>query len=217
MKCKHCFFLRLKHRQEKKKKDTDVFSYCDNHAFFSLPSECKRVCIQLLDSVDSWLLPRACEYAWKRVVSVDRPSNGFPQPHPPTLRLNNPTETELFNSGILHSPLPTWREFTAGGPCVYVCVCVCVCEGAGGWFRAWVRLSTLLLFDGTQRAFIHYSWHAEGATLGQGFGKSTPEPVIMSSAHVCGGVCVCACACMCFTSEETHFLTLPGLSWSQWH
>lgn len=83
-----------------------------------------------------------------------------------------------------------------------MCVCVYVCEGAGGWFRAWVRLSTLLLFDGTQRAFIHYSWHAEGATLGQGFGKSTPEPVIMSSVHVCGGVRVCAHACVCVSLQK---------------
>lgn len=83
-----------------------------------------------------------------------------------------------------------------------MCVCVYVCEGAGGWFRAWVRLSTLLLFDGTQRAFIHYSWHAEGATLGQGFGKSTPEPVIMSSVHVCGGVRVRAHACVCVSLQK---------------
>ena len=108
----------------------------------------------------------------------------------------------------MHSPLPTWREFTAGGPCLYVCVymCVCVyvCEGAGGWFRAWVHLSTLLLFDGTQRAFIHYSWHAEGATLGQGFGKSKSEPVIMSSVHVCGGVYVYVhmLVCVCVSLQK---------------
>lgn len=70
---------------------------------------------------------------------------------------------------------PSWWEFTAGGSYVYVCMWV----GVGGC-GAVVRLSTLLLFDGTQCAFIHYSCHAEGAPLGQGFGQSMPEPFITS-------------------------------------
>lgn len=96
-------------------------------------------------------------------------------PHPPTLRFNNPTDTELFNSGILHSWISS-HMFMAG------CVCICVCTGVGGWLCAWVRLSSLLLFDGTHCAFMHYSCHAKGATLGQGFSKSMPEPFINSTA-----------------------------------
>lgn len=60
---------------------------------------------------------------------------------------------------------PTWQEFTAGGSYVRECT------GVGGRLCSWICLSTLLLFDGTLCALIHYSCHAEGATLGQGFGK----------------------------------------------
>lgn len=114
----------------------------------------------------------------------------FPaSPHPPTLRWNNPTKTELFNSGILHLCPPTPPPHThMAGDHGWGFLCVCVC--GGGRVVAWVHLSTLLLFDGTQCAFIHYSCHAEGATLGQGFGKSMPEPFIMST-----GKCVYMCAC----------------------
>lgn len=73
---------------------------------------------------------------------------------------------------------PTWREFAAGGSYV----CSYVCAGVGGWLCAWVRLSTLLLFDGTRCAFIHYSWHAEGATLGQTLAKACLNPSLCLQA-----------------------------------
>lgn len=66
-------------------------------------------------------------------------------------------------------------------------LCACVRAWVGGCV-AWVHLSTLLLFDGTQCAFIHYSYHAEGETLGQGFGKSKPE-LFYRLVCSCGGVC----------------------------
>lgn len=55
-------------------------------------------------------------------------------PHPPTLRFNNPTDTELFNSGILHSWFSSHMVGVHGWVCLYLCVYggrwVAVCLGA---------------------------------------------------------------------------------------
>lgn len=111
-------------------------------------------------------------------VCVDRSSYGFMHcPTHPLWDLIIP-QTQNYSTLAFCTPgsPPTWWEFMAG------CVCICVCMGVGGWLCAWVRLSSLLLFDGTHCAFMHYSCHAKGATLGQGFGKSMPEPFINSTA-----------------------------------
>lgn len=90
---------------------------------------------------------------------------------------------------------------------------MCECMEMGGRLCAWICLSTLLLFDGTLCTLIHYSWHAEGATLGQGFGKSMPwTPHCLTaysvSVNLCGGVRMCLFKCVWFTLEQINSFIL---------